>query len=198
MRLYRLNVARNAAGRDIPFDRVYMAHGEGRKAVKKLFQYAIVMPMAANMQEYMAAVCPELETTYPYTGREQEKAYSKSRWLELLGSQKDWVLVVPILPRVAREVLPQYMLSRRWYTGRNAKFREKTSVLPSLAYLQTPEQNYRPVCVACPRFSEHNAGLCQPGMRVCFDTLVLGDVMPFPAESAPVGDLRESEGYSNE
>lgn len=194
MRIYRLNVARNTAGAEIPFDRVYLANGTNRKALKRVFEYAIVMPLAGGLAEQMRACLPdEVKSVGPDVRLSSApgSSTSKQAWDALLSSANDWVLVTPILPKVARDLRPTYLTNNRWYTRSvSARERAKHNPLPSLSYLQTPQENFRPVCVACPRFTEHMAGNCQPGQRICLTSLILGTPITAPQNELP--DLREA------
>lgn len=192
MELYRINVARKDAGKSIPFDRVYLAHGEARRTVKRLFGYALVLPMTPELRGPLSLdkkdvppwapdKKPEL---YPHDGPTRELDLD---WAEKIEDHSDWVLVVPILPKLATHMMPSYLVNNRWYLRKGSK-----NPIPSLAYLQTPEQNYRPVCVACPRFSEHMGGVCQPGQSICYKTLVLGETPTRKTEALPdFRDVRE-------
>lgn len=183
MKIYRLDVSRRAAGQTIPFDRVYLAHGQARSFVKKLFAYALVLPVSGEFRECLL-------NTVPYgVPKGDNKEGRKEAWVRFLNSADDWIAVIPILPKRARALMPSYLVNKSWYTRTGTwKERKEKSPLPVLSYLQTPEQNFRPVCIACPRFTEHQAGKCQLGQRICFETLVLGDVLPTPVEEGEADD----------
>lgn len=192
MRLYRLNVARSTAGKVIPFDRVYLANGQNRRALKRLFEYAIVMPLAGELAAQLRACLPKRVTTVNANDRLSNAAkepLDQLSWDALLASANDWIVVTPILPKVARDLRPSYLANNSWYTRSNWKERREKNPLPGLSYLQTPQENFRPVCVACPRFTEHMAGNCQPGQKICLTSLVLGT--PITTPDNEVNDFRE-------
>lgn len=210
MRLYRLNVSRSSAGVAIPFDRLYLGHGDVRKAVKKLFDYAIVMPLAEKLREQLREEAPDIISQREADGLSTVRARSVNEhtvWNQLLDSADDWVIVSPILPRIASQMLPTYLTNNKWYwvhnrpeytnSNRRAKPRKKLSPIPNMAYLQTPTENFRPVCIACPRFNEHIAGNCMLGDPVCLKSLVLEHTVSLPIH-APT-DVREAgdlDGYT--
>lgn len=175
MEIMCVKYSRSDAGRLVPFDRVYLARHADRKTVRSLFQYALVMPLSEKIKQYLEETTPNKELVFGINDRVGALAKDKTlNWAKTLDG--DWVVVVPILTKFAREHMPQYLMNERWYTGRRRRNNNKQSVLPSLAYLQTPEKVIRPVCVACPRFLEHQAGKCQVGQPVCYTSLALGGI----------------------
>lgn len=190
MKIYRLNVSKSDAGKNIPFDKVYLANGEARSAVKALFDYALVLPVTQEFRDMLRKTRPEYSTRY--TADSHKPDDGGISWRTLLGDHDDWVCVIPILPKRAKTLLPSYLMNKTWYWRAKTKAERKAdSPLPALAYLQTPERNYRPVCLACPRLLESQAGLCKLGDRVCYDTLVLGDIQPRET-SEVVPDVRDN------
>lgn len=187
MKIYRLNVSRAKAGKLIPFDRVYLAKNDAKKMLKALFSYAIVMPVVEPLHGMLKALKP-IHVTDP------SKRENSDNWSALMESSDPLIAVIPILPRRARELMPSYLLNRKWiYTVARDK-RKPENPFPVLSYLQTPTENFRPVCVACPRFNEHMAGKCNLGQKICYETLVLGQVEPLPDEYS-ASDVRESENW---
>jgi len=195
----RLNVSRYLAGRTIPFDRVYLARGtDARKALKRAFAYALIMPMTEGIADGLAGSLPSLHRTSPAEGRTSEWQEGSAGLLDEMKEHNDWLVVVPILPKIGAKSLPRYLTNKRWYeagTRKRRTARANKTPLPVLSYLQTPNEDFRPVCIACPRFELQQAGECQFGQRICYDTLALGDGLLIDNEP-PVTDFREDEVVS--
>jgi hypothetical protein len=173
MEIMCVKYSRSDAGRTVPFDRVYLAKHADRKVLRALFQYALVMPLSEKIKEYLEETTPRKEVLFGVNDRTGTPATEKTAdWAKTVDG--DWVVVVPILTKFARENVPRYLMNARWYEGRRRNKNKKLNVLPSLAYLQTPEKIIRPVCVACPRFLENQAGKCQVGQPICYTSLALG------------------------
>lgn len=184
-----------AAGRDVPFDRVYIAQHADRKVLRGLFPYALVMPITEDIRKAMLEATPQRVLHFGNRDRVGVvKSMTQPEYESILTSN-EWVLVVPILTKFVKQNMPRYLLNARWANARTSKhdYRHK-DILPALAFLQTPEQIIRPVCAACPRFFEHQAGKCRVGSYVCFESLALGGVdsvgMDNGAAPAPE-DVRE-------
>lgn len=201
MELYRLDVARQLAGKAVAFDRVYLARGDAKRVLKALFKFALVLPMTSELRDVPRHSVSTTYTEQPLSGRAIGPVAYKEQ--ELFNKLTDeFIVVVPIAPNHGRKRLPTYLTNARWaYNAMRRRTRRgrtrppagPAKSLPVLSYLQTPEKNYRPICIACPRFTEFQAGMCTLGMRVCYETLVLGDVAELPDAStieAP-GDFRE-------
>ena len=211
MRLYRLNVSRASAGVAIPFDRLYLGHGDVRKAVKKLFDYAIVMPLAEGLREQLRTEAPDIIAEHGALGVSTvrpRRMDEHTAWHQLLDSANDWVIVSPILPRIAAQMLPTYLTNNKWYwvhnrpeytsNKRTARPRKKQAPIPNMAYLQTPTENFRPVCIACPRFNEHIAGNCMLGDPVCLKSLVLENTVSLPIHApTDVREVGDLDGYAD-
>ena len=202
MEIYRLDVSRQQAGRVVPFDRLYLATGSSKAVLKRMFKYAIVMPFTNMLRDVFKESASVSLVDAPRTSREVRRPIEQQTAFNIFN--EDWIVVLPIASNIGRSKTPEYLTNARWVAGqyymqssgrrrRGRQVKKVKDPLPVLSYLQTPERNYRPVCVACPRFIEHQAGMCELGMRVCYDSLLLGEVLPPPEQSSYVApaDVRE-------
>ena len=185
MHIYNLRVRREQAGKVFPFDRVYLAKNGDHKAFKKLFRYALIMPVEQNLKNLLLDyVKIDRSEAHPFDRDEHAVGPSKDDWQVMLADD-DWVMCVPILSKYIASNMPRYITAAGRYrapTGLPVRKRRKGAAainevrdpFPTLTYLQTPEKNIRPVCVACPRFIMHQNGQCRLGEDVCYSSLALG------------------------
>lgn len=186
MDLYCLRVKSESAGRSFPFDRVYLARNGEHTVFKKLFRYALILPVEPGLKENLIQnVEIEKGETHSFDRDDEAAAPTPSEWQEAL-EEGEWVMAVPILSKYVAGNMPRYITAAGKYrnpsasnapTGRGRRGRVRLTVeepFPTLTYLQTPEQNIRPVCVACPRFILHQNGHCRLGEQICYESLALG------------------------
>lgn len=182
MDVFSLRVNRTHAGRLFPFDRVYLVRHEKREVIEQLFRYAIVMPVDTALLDILLQLTPD-EFVYRHQTRQEDEGKKKSlgdKAAASWGAQMrsgEWVMAVPILTKWAQkhmQNLPRYLTAKNYYAGAKGKAREAVSPYSNLTYLQLPGKKVRPVCVICPRFINHQNGECQPGQKVCYESLGLG------------------------
>ena len=180
MEIYCLRVRREQAGKLFAFDRVYFAKNGEHTVFKKLFRYALIMPVEPQLKSILSeSVTIDRSTTHTFDRVEEPEVLKHEDFVELLEAN-DWVMCVPILAKYVKENLPRYISAAGKYqfnTGRRKRITRNKNILdpfPALTYLQTPEQNIRPVCVACPKFIMHQNGHCRLGDKVCYESLALG------------------------
>jgi hypothetical protein len=185
MDLYCLRVKREVAGKTFPFDRVYMARNGEHTIFKKMFRYALILPVENSLVNLLIDhVTIESASAHPFNRDDEQKAPTATEWQDLVTSE-DWVMAVPILSKYVSSNLPRYITAAGKYRhptggkkGRRGRRRggmvEVTEPFPNLTYLQTPTENIRPVCVACPNFINHQNGHCRLGEDICYTNLSLG------------------------
>lgn len=183
MDLYCLRVKRETAGKTFPFDRVYMARNGEHGVFKKLFRYALILPVETSLTNLLIDhVEIEAGEIHPFDRDDSKPPLTHEDWKALITSE-EWVLAVPILAKYMASSLPRYLTAAGKYrdpTGKPRRRRNKPAMaevsepFPTLTYLQTPEQNIRPVCVACPNFINHQNGHCRLGEDICYTSLALG------------------------
>jgi hypothetical protein len=185
MDLYCLRVKREAAGKVFPFDRVYLARNGEHSIFKKLFRYALVLPVENTMKDLLLDhVQIEAGDTHAFNRNDDLKGPTNEEWREALETG-DWVMAVPILAKFVASNLPRYITAAGKYRlptnpAKPRRSRRRASSVgvadpfPALTYLQTPTENIRPVCVACPNFINHQNGHCRLGEDICYSSLGLG------------------------
>ena len=175
MEVFCLRIRRSKKGRLFPFDRIYLVKHGTHDALKELFRYALVMPVEENLKGMLKALAIDEYVNLPFDRNDEESTpqqLSEKGWHKFLGGA-EWVMCVPILTRFMKKVMPRYLVAAGWYKGVPDK--DMTRVpFPHMTYLQTPDKNIRPVCVACPRIILHQNGECQVGNKVCYESLALG------------------------
>lgn len=132
------------------------------------------------------------------------KAHSRHEDWSVTLDRSDWVMCVPVLAKYVKENMPRYItaagqyrepkeenvedtgggsllaaatrkrVARRFARRLSGQKGEIKEPFPNLTYLQTPDKNIRPVCVACPRFILHQTGHCRLGEPICYTSLALG------------------------
>lgn len=187
MDLYCLRVRRETAGKQFPFDRVYLAKNGEHGVFKQMFRYALVLPVETQLKSMLLDyVKIDDGETHEFDRNEDAQVPTHSDWQEIL-ELGDWVMCVPILPKFVASSIPRYITAAGAYraptnpTTKRRRRRGSASAMPgmkepfpTLTYLQTPEQNIRPVCIACPNFINHQNGHCRLGEEVCYTSLALG------------------------
>jgi hypothetical protein len=182
--LYCLRVKRETAGKTFPFDRVYIARNGEHHIFKKLFRYALVLPVETGLTNLLVDhVEIEAGNAHPFDRDDAEKPPTADEWKTLITTE-EWVMAVPILAKYLASNMPRYITAAGKYrdpTGKPKKRRRRSPAMvevsepfPNLTYLQTPEQNIRPVCVACPNFINHQNGHCRLGEDICYTSLAMG------------------------
>lgn len=181
--VFCLRVKRETAGKTFPFDRVYMARNGEHSVFKKLFRYALVLPVETSLTNLLLDhVEIEASDVHPYERNDNAPKITSDEWKALVTGE-EWVLAVPILAKYINSNLPRYLTAAGKYrdpTGKpkkrrgTPKMQEVLEPFPTLTYLQTPDQNIRPVCVACPNFINHQNGHCRLGEDICYTSLALG------------------------
>lgn len=185
MDLYCLRVKRETAGKTFPFDRVYMARNGEHGVFKKMFRYALILPVENTLTNLLIDyVTIEAGEAHPFNRDDSAPAPTAEEWQELITSDQ-WVLAVPILAKYVASNMPRYLTAAGKYrdpTGKVKRRRRRGAPVmtevkepfPTLTYLQTPEKNIRPVCIACPNFINHQNGHCRLGEDICYTSLALG------------------------
>lgn len=209
--LYCLRVKRESAGKTFPFDRVYLAKNGEHGVFKKMFRYALILPVEENLKKLLLEhVTIEGGETHSFDRYDDAPAPNHEEWTATLESD-EWVMAVPILPKFVASNLPRYLTAAGKYRlpsaanvgSRSISRRRRNTIhalaepFPNLTYLQTPEQNIRPVCVACPRFIMHQNGHCRLGETICYTSLAVGMTNHFQegldVPAAPENHLLEEE-----
>lgn len=182
MHVYNLRVKRQYAGKKFPFDRVYLAKNGEHKVFQKLFRYALILPVESELKQLLSTdMVLQISNAIPFDRDDKAKGVTQDEWVALL-EDGHWVMCVPILPKFVAGNLPRYLTAAGAYRlPKNSLARKKKvaggalpEIFSSLTYLQTPEKNIRPVCVACPRFILHQNGECSLGESICYESLALG------------------------
>ena len=195
--IYNLQVKRVHEGRKWPFDRSYLLKHGTHECLKDLFRYALVLPIEGDLKAMLKAVLIDEYIHIPFDrddAASEPTKFSAAAWTKFLG-KTNWVLGVPLLPKFMKRALPRYLVAAGWYTQN--KERDASRVpFPSMSFLQTPEKNIRPVCVACSRFILHENGECHLGQRICYESLALGLTDHYAeglATREPSANVREQE-----
>jgi hypothetical protein len=175
MEIFTLKIKKGRAGKTFPFDRVYLVKYSDRELIEKLFRHALVMPIEGVLRELILENRPEeyIDHTIHRDDEALETQEYRGEWTEFVD--RGMIMVVPILTKWMNAAMPKYLMNLQWYEGRKAADHLNAGTpLPAMTYLQTPGKKIRPVCVACPRFIEHQNGDCHLGQRVCYESLPLG------------------------
>lgn len=184
--VYTLRVRRTKGRKVFPFDRVYLVRYDDRALIKELFRYALVLPVVGSLAYLLKQAVPETELFRPHDRDDAASVpapYDEAQW-EAFVENGQWIMVVPILTRYfVKEIQahPRYLVAQDWASRRDASKAQKGTAypkdsIPGMSYLQTPEKNIRPICAACPRFINHQAGECEIGQQICFDNLPMGSL----------------------
>jgi hypothetical protein len=181
--VFCLRVKRDVAGKLWPFDRTYFAKNGPHAIFKKLFRYALVLPVETALKSMLLDyVHLDVGEAVPFDRDEEAVPPTQVTWREELELH-DWVMAVPVLSKYVASNLPRYITAAGKYrqdvtSTKRRRIYPSSEVIPSpfpgLTYLQTPTQNIRPVCVACPNFINHQNGHCHLGQSICYTNLSLG------------------------
>jgi hypothetical protein len=197
-----IHIHRAAAGKEIPFDKVYLFYPKDRLLVPRIFGYAIVLPLTDDFKDSLFKLRPkELSRKHFYrndghlhipteiddkviNGRSHSREEVAQWWSELdqeidIGER---LVVVPVLTSIVRKkVRPRYLSTKTWF-AQQAKRRLKVVQPPlnEFAYLATPnpppDDAIRPICSVCPRALLHLQGACTPGEDVCYKALDFSEI----------------------
>jgi hypothetical protein len=183
MNVYCLRIKKESAGKTFPFDRVYLARNGEHTVFKQLFRYALILPVDTQLKNLLLTyVIVEGGETHEFNRNDKAPPPGPGAWRTSIELH-DWVMAVPILPRFIAANMPSYITAAGAYRDPENKLKRRrrssvssavASPFPALTYLQTPEQNIRPVCVACPRFILHQNGHCNLGEEICYSSLAMG------------------------
>lgn len=176
MNVYTLKINKKYVGKQVPFDRIYLASYDDVAAYDELFRYALVMPLTEELGKTLREWARPDEFYNRTFDRDDDdnaaQSVSTQEWEDFIG--KEWVVAVPILGKYAKEALavPRYLTAPAWQNTRRGTV--KPSPFSEYTYLQTPEKKIRPVCALCPRYMLQQEGQCSLGQRICYETLPLG------------------------
>jgi len=184
MDLYCLRVRRETAGKMFPFDRVYIARNGEHTVFKEMFRYALILPVEEGLKNLLLDyVKIDSGEAFPFERDDEVPAPVDAEWKALLD-EGEWVMCVPILAKFVASNMPSYITAAGKYRDPTGAVRRRRRTaganpvmadpFPTLTYLQTPDQNIRPVCVACPNFINHQNGHCRLGEEICYSSLSLG------------------------
>ena len=184
MDLYCLRVKRESAGKVFPFDRVYVARNGEHGIFKKMFRYALILPVETGLKNLLLDyVKIEDGAAHPFDRDDATPTPTDAEWREVLETE-ELVMCVPILSKYVASNMPRYLTAAGKYRDPIGKLKKRrrsramaapvSEPFPTLTYLQTPEQNIRPVCIACPNFINHQNGHCRLGEDICYTSLALG------------------------
>lgn len=152
MKIHSLKIRRSSVGRLIPFDRIYLVNYEDREVIKKLFRYAIVMPLLGAMKTVIRDQRLEI-----HLSRGHERTTEVHHFPMVTGAtpykigdvldfeNEKWVVVVPLLRKALRdsnELHPKYLTSNKWVFRGNTvvtKRRHKTKLQVRMGKKGTPE-----------------------------------------------------------
>lgn len=212
MDIFCLRIRREKAGKVFPFDRVYLARNNEHGIFKQMFRYALVMPVEGGLEALLLEHClPEKGETHPFDRDDSASPPTAGDFSEALENG-EWVMAVPILSKFIASNIPRYITAAGQYRApspENAvvktiagKRRRRSGYapkdlkepFPTLTYLQTPQQDIRPVCIACPRFMLHQNGRCRLGEEICYTNLAMGLHNHFEeglSEKAPAANVIE-------
>jgi len=198
MELHCLKIARTRVGKDLPFDRIYLVKHTDRGVIKRLFRYAIVMPLREKLEETLQKLTIREEARVGFERSPSIPPHAEPPALETrVDFGLNWLVVVPLLPRTLRTGtrVPSYLTAMRWKHAHKMvrRDRARTGFLTGLdigepqgvvtgtrdafdtqAYLQTPTLEVRPPCSLCPRQILRQAGECSLGDVECYQHLPLG------------------------
>jgi hypothetical protein len=183
MEAYILRVERRKAGRSFPFDRIYLIRDEDRNIVERLFRYALVLPLEDALKKRLLKVALDFTIDRPHHRTETygERHATKTTPADMSRFDEGvWLVVVPLLPKWVKAAMPRYLVAKTWYDERAVKIKgvetKKGNASPftNRAFLQTPKEKIRPICVLCPRQVLHRHGECEIGQDVCYEHLPLG------------------------
>ena len=179
MEVYSLRVARSR-GKDtlsFPWDRVYLARYGSHQVFKRLFRYAFILPVGPALRHLLGEIAVDQYIERNATRTENEGVAvtpPKADWQKLLKGDQ-WVMAVPILTRYVESEMPKYIVASDNVRDAREHFKSKgLEVFPTASYLQTPDKDIRPICIACPLQIQHQAGGCNLGDPECYTTLSLG------------------------
>lgn len=191
-RVYSLRINREIAGNVFPFDRVYLTSFDSHAVFKRLFQYALVMPLDETLMGVLKGIDVEVEKEICFhrTYRPPPSLPNASFLHRLFETADSWVMCVPLLTRRVSpvEIHARYLTATGKYmhplispyttsiTGRRSRRRWKNTIpdpFPAYTYLQTPTQDIRPVCTACPNIIQFYNGECRLGVGACYNALNL-------------------------
>lgn len=191
-----VHISRRAAGVVLPFDKMYLIHKDDREYIPKIFGYALVLPLSDQITEPLSNIRPRRQTHKGFRRDDDRKDLpifkqktTKSDWQAWWGSfltehdAENRVVVIPILTAsVRKQVRPRYLVAKHWEANAKARRGSQASLplLSDYAYLATPlappDDKIRPICSICPRMLLQLQGKCQPGERICYESLDFAEI----------------------
>jgi len=180
-----LKIQRNLAGKEFPFDRVYLFQQADEALIPRILPYSMVLSLTAALRTMLTKVTKDYKKGLVASAMTRSGTEELQRTLESssLGDEMQiplkhpgkWLVVVPMLWRMrsAKTVWPQYLAAKaRYRKGKHSLVKNRTpllaKVVSSKSYLLVDGQAYRPICLACARALESMQGTCQPGSETCY------------------------------
>lgn len=200
-----LHIMRSKVNVNIPYDKLYLFKREHRDLIPRIFSYALVLPLAEEMvaeikKQPIAHVSHrhfrrnDDDLKQPVNVPEGQLAQWWGEFMEIHEfSQR--VAVVPILVAKSRKhVRPRYLTSARTLPKNRNRRQLQLADAPihEMAYLSTPHpapnDKIRPICTICPRMLLQMQGKCNPGQKICYETLDFSEIVPAKSEAETIAD----------
>lgn len=146
-----IHIQRNAAGVQIPFDKVYLIRSDDKDLVPKIFGYGLVLPLTDEIKAALYTLRPASMTRKHFRRNDEHKAMpvkiddklvtnlgiSKTDiedWWQKFGDEIDLgkrLVVIPILTSTARrKIRPRYMANQKWFGLLNQQTIKRRKRLP--------------------------------------------------------------------
>ena len=191
-----IKVKRSRVGAAIPFDKLYLFRKDDEALIPSIFQYAIVFPVTESLIDTLKELEPVKFSHIKH--RRDDDALGQPVKLTGTKMQQNWwqqeivdkydlinrIIVIPVLTsNIKDRISPKYLASPYWNlrrtNGRRRRYvpvvHNKGPAISEFAYLSTPlpepHDRISPICSICPRQLLQLQGECQPGERVCMETL---------------------------
>jgi len=176
-----VRVSRSMAGREIPFDKIYLFRRQDQHRLPLIFKSAMVFPMTKRFVSQIECVLKDygdVYKTFPYF-RGCHVGYANVVE-SLQKNRNEFVALVPVLftreghthfdkkkmGRKKEASFPTYLIAQPG-TDSNIKILKKA--LSSHAYFISDGKIIRPICLMCPLHQKFLQGQCHLGERNCYE-----------------------------
>jgi hypothetical protein len=191
-KVHIIRVERSAAGRKVPFDKMYVFQKRDADILPRVFNTSMVFPMTKVLSEQIDEVLgsllakPKIFSFSRWTEADLAKEVSEKRQLEALrdawsADHNKYLVLVPVLfthggvKRISGErykssrkkhvTYPAYLMAK---PGQRKSPQLLKGAMSSRAYFVMDKQVVRPLCLVCPKHADFLNDICKLGEDQCY------------------------------
>lgn len=186
---YILRVNKRTAGKDIPFDKIYLFHKSDQELFPRIFANAMVFPVNTGFSNQLQSVMGtspnrQLRPFTRFGADELEKKIEEEKpWDNFYTKRHDYLALIPVLftKNGAKQIHAQRFKGRKKvatfaaYLVARPGIKRVVGLVKKInstrAYFLVDGKKVQPLCLCCPKHQASMQGECHLGQVECFQHL---------------------------